>query len=334
MGVEDRFKSGLIATLAKRAANQCSNPDCGATTSGPAEDPNDAVNVGEAAHIYGANPGSARYDPEMTSAARSAITNAIWLCGNCHKLIDDDPLRYPAGLMFEWQRAHESRISEQVGKTAAEIRHRYEQRHLEEFGRLSYLAERIILEKGSFWEYRLTVEMLRFEMSPISQRWSALKRGLYIKPTTRIESSEFPLWLSERMQELEQLAAAFTTLANSEFSRAWGEPGIAGSDIEIVAVCRLVAEMCASALAWEETVRFLRVSEPFSEVHRLLSGAAADFIEQARRIPEFLSDVIEQNPVGGNHHLQLVLGLPEHFAENIMTATERAIIAMRRSHRG
>jgi hypothetical protein len=334
MGVEDRFKSGLIATLAKRAANQCSNPDCGATTSGPAEDPNGAVNVGEAAHIYGANPGSARYDPEMTPAERSAITNAIWLCGNCHKLVDDDPSKYPAGLMFEWQRAHENRISEQVGKAAAKIRHRYERRHLEEFGRLSYLAERILLEKGAFWEHRLTVEMLRFEMAAVLQRWSALKRGLYIKPTTRIESSEFPSWLSERMQELGQLANAFSTLANSEFTRAWGEPGVAGSDVEIVAVCRLVAEMCASALEWEETVRFSRVSEPFSEVHGLLRGVAADFIEQARRIPAFLSDVIEQNPVGGSHHLQLVLGLPDHFAEDIEAATKRALSATRRSHIG
>jgi hypothetical protein len=330
MASEDRFNKLVVATLAKRSANRCANPDCGAVTSGPTDDPNGAVNVGEAAHIYGANPGSARYDSEMTSAERSAITNAIWLCGNCHKLIDDDPLRYPAGLMFEWQRAHESRVSELVGKAAAEIRHRYEKRHLEEFGRLSYLAERIILEKGKFWEHRLTAEMLRFEMSPILQRWSALARGLYIKPTTRIESSEFPSWLSERMQEIEQLAAAFSTLMNSEFARAWGELGIAGSDAEIVVVCRLVAEMCASALAWEESVRFSRVNEPFSEVHRLLSGAAADFIEQAKKIPEFLSAAIDQSPDGGAHHLQLVLGLPDGFAENIQEATERAVASMRR----
>jgi hypothetical protein len=331
MAFEDRFNKLVVATLAKRSANRCANPDCGAVTSGPTDDPNGAVNVGEAAHIYGANPGSARYDPEMTSAERSAITNAIWLCGNCHKLIDDDPLRHPAGLMFEWQRAHENRVSELVGKAAAEIRHRYEKRHLEEFGRLSYRAERIILEKGNAWEHRLTAEMLRFEMSPILQRWSALQRGLYVKPTTRIEASEFTAWLSDRMQEIGQLATAFSTLANSEFTRAWGEPGVAGSDVEIVAVCRLVAEMCSSALAWEESVRFSRVSEPFSEVHRLLSGAAADFIEQAKKIPEFLSAVIEQSPAGGAYELQLVLGLPDNFAENINMATERAIATMRRS---
>jgi hypothetical protein len=170
MATEDRFKQSVVATLAKRAANRCSNPDCSAITSGPADAPDGSVNVGEAAHIYGANFGSARYDPDMASVDRSAITNAIWLCGNCHKLVDDDPAKYPAGLLFEWQKEHERRIAEQVGKVAAEVRQRYEKRHLEEFGRLSYLAERLIVEKGEYWEYLLTAEVLRYEIAPVIRR--------------------------------------------------------------------------------------------------------------------------------------------------------------------
>ncbi|VWC20530.1 putative lipoprotein [Burkholderia aenigmatica] len=332
MASEDRFKQLIITTLAKRSAYRCANPDCGTITSGPTEDPNNAINVGEAAHIYGANPGSARYEPAMTSAERSAITNAIWLCSNCHKKVDDDPLRYPAGLMFEWQRAHESHIAEQIGKSAADIRRRYEQRHLEELGRLSYLSERIILEKGEFWKFRLTAEILRYEMLPILQRWSALERGLYIKPATRIATPDIAAWFLDRMHEIRQLADAFSALMNTELARAWGEPGVAGSDVEIIGTCRLIAEMCSSALAWEESVRFSRVDEPFSEVHGLLSGAAADFFEQARKVPEFLSSVIEQNPIGGHYELNLVLGLPDDFAENIHAATERAMAMMQRHH--
>ncbi|HDR9148184.1 TPA: HNH endonuclease [Burkholderia vietnamiensis] len=329
MSIEDRFKQPVIAILVKRAANRCSNPDCGAITSGPTADPNDAVNVGEAAHIYGANPGSARYEPNMTSTERSAITNAIWLCGNCHKMVDDDPNRYPAGLLFEWQRAHERRIAEQVGKAGAEARQQYEKRHLEEFGRLSYLAERIILEKGEYWEFRLTVEMLRYEMAPIFQRWSALQRGLYVMPVTRIAPSEFVPWLSDRMHEIMQIVTAFSALANSEFAHAWGDLGVAGSDTEIVTVCRLFAEVCASTLAWEEQVRFSRVDEPFTEVHGLLSGVARDLFEKARRIPEFIENILRQNSKNETYHLQLVLTLPDGFEENIFAAMERAIGAAR-----
>ena len=156
MPAEDRFRQLVIATLAKRAANRCSNPDCGALTSGPADDPTGSVNVGEAAHIYGANPGSARYDPAMKSADRSSITNAIWLCGNCHKLIDDDPITYPADLLFVWQRNHQQWIAARVGKAGAELRRVQAETAVEEArqARKAQLSPRLILERD-FLDFHL-----------------------------------------------------------------------------------------------------------------------------------------------------------------------------------
>jgi hypothetical protein len=234
MGAEDRFKQAVVTTLAKRAANRCSNPDCGAVTSGPTDNPETAVNVGEAAHIYGANPGSARYDVNMAPADRSTITNAIWLCGICHKLIDDDPERFPAGLLFEWQRSHENVVRLLLGKPGAEIRRRYEERRMQEFGQLSYPAERIILEKPDFWEYRLTTEVLRFEMAPVLRRWRALQTGLYVRPSTRVGKMDTIPWVLDRIAEIRRITAAFDALMNVEFDRAWGERGVPGDDLEIV----------------------------------------------------------------------------------------------------
>jgi hypothetical protein len=320
----DRFKQTAVATLAKRAANQCANPDCGAVTSGPSDDPSAFVNVGEAAHIYGANPGSARYDPAMESADRSAITNAIWLCGNCHKLVDDDPARFPAGLLFEWQREHERRVAEQVGKAGAAARQRYEQRHLEEFGRLSYLAERIILEKGDFWEYRLTAEVLRFETEPVLRRWNALKRGLYMKPNRRIEKADCVPWAQTRIAELLQMARGFSELLNVEFARAWGEPGVAGSDVEIVSTCRLFSEMCASAVAWEEETRFANVDEIFEEVRRLFVGVAGQLLDEAFKVPAYLGTVFSGEVEPGEYGLHLTVSLPDGWNNSLDVALARA----------
>ena len=215
---EDRFKQAVSGTLAKRAANRCSNPDCGAITSVPSEDRAGSVNVGEAAHIYGAHIGSARFRETMNSAERSDITNAIWLCGNCHKLVDNDAAKYPAGLLFECQREHERRVSEQVGKAGAELRQRYERRHLQEFGKLSYVAERIITEKGDHWEYKSTGEVLRFEMAPILRRWNALRRVLYMKANNTVPKRETLDWLSARFHESQQISHALSELLNVEFA--------------------------------------------------------------------------------------------------------------------
>ena len=324
MSTEDRFKQSVIAILAKRAANRCASPECGAVTSGPTVEPNGSVNVGEAAHIYGAHPGSARYDEKMASSDRSAITNAIWLCGNCHKKIDDDPSRYPPGLLFEWQREHERQISEQIGKAAAEVRHRYEKRHLEEFGRLSYLAERLIIEKDAYWEYLLTAEVLRFEIAPTVQRWDALKRGLYTKPIQRIDREDSFSWLSDKSQEILLIVAAFSNLTNFELARTWGESGVAGSDVDIVSACRLYGEVCSNTLLWEESVRFTRVDDDFSEVRDLFIGVAGEIIEQTAKIPRLLTEVITPKPTSGTYNLELTIELPAEWEKRVAAAMKRA----------
>lgn len=324
MTTSDRFKRPVIATLAMRAANQCSNPDCRAITSGPSGDPAGSVNVGEAAHIYGANSGSARFDPGMLSSERSAISNGIWLCATCHKIVDDDPIRFPAGLLFEWQGEHERYIAMQVGKAGAEIRRRYEVRHLEEFGSLSYLAERLILEKEAAWEYLLTSEVLRFEMAPVLRRWRALQRGLYLKQSIRVENKEFGPWVQNRIAEIIAIATAFSELINVEFQRAWGEPGIAGNDLDIVETCRLFRDMLQSALEWEEAVRFVTVDQAFSEVRSHFTGIAGRVIDEAAKFPTFLQETFAEKEASGTFVLSLSVSLPEGWVDVVTDALNRA----------
>lgn len=320
MSQQDRFKQSVIQKLAQRAANRCANPACNAVTSGPSADPNGTINVGEAAHIYGANPGSARYDLNMQPWERAAISNGIWLCGNCHKIIDDDPVLYPAGLLFEWQQEHQNNIASIVGKAGAELRVRYEQRHLEELGRLSYLARRIVLEKDEQWEHRLTAEVLRFETSPILRRWEALKRGLYFKPHARIAQTEFAPWLRSKTSEIASISSGFAELVNNEFQRSWGELGIPGDDREIIETSRLYSELCKSALDWEESVRFVTLDPVFSEIKDLFIGTAGRMLDEAAKLPAFISEILEQAPASGQAKLTLVLDLPEGWADAVNQA--------------
>ena len=263
----------------------------------------------------------------MSPAARADIANAIWLCGNCHKLVDDDEARFPAGLLFEWQRLHEQQIGDKVGKAGRLARQRYEERHLEEFGKLSYLAERIITEKSDCWEYRLTAEVLRSETAPVLRRWDALQRGLYSKPRTRLAKEECLPWMQDRLAEARAIVGAFETLMNEEFARAWGEPGVAGSDIEIVTTCRLFSEACMSALLWEEKVRFTTVHDFFEDVRDLFVGVVGHMIDEAAKVPAWLSETLSNPDVSGTHLLNVVLALPDGWSEQVAEALERATVS-------
>lgn len=97
-----------VNTLAKRAAQTCSNPSCRRPTSGPHSDSSKSVVKGEAAHIRAARLRCARYDPEMTDEQRAEPANGIWLCRKCAKVIDADPERFPVELLEVWKATHEA----------------------------------------------------------------------------------------------------------------------------------------------------------------------------------------------------------------------------------
>lgn len=117
-GNRDKFSPTVKENLAKRASQRCSNPNCVIATSGPHQDETGAINVGVCAHITAASPGGPRYNKFVTSEERGAITNAIWLCQKCAKLIDSDVKTYSEELIRLWKRRHEESIKAKIEGTA------------------------------------------------------------------------------------------------------------------------------------------------------------------------------------------------------------------------
>jgi hypothetical protein len=322
---EERFSKQVIEIIAKRAANICSNPDCGAITTGPAEEVDRSVVIGEAAHIYGARPGSARYDDAMTDEERGNITNAVWLCRNCHKIIDADSNKFPAELIFEWRRQHEDEISKRLGKTSELLREKVIARQLGEFVSCSYLAQQIVIDKPEFWEYRLTIELMRTRMGAVLRRWQALNRGLYARPSTSVPLNAVGDWFQTRFSEIQNIAQAFSGLANGELQRAWGAPGVPGCASDILFVCDLFAECVQSALTWTEMVRFSHLPDECRDAQLLLSAGSKSLIEQIECIPRELSAIFEKENPAGVHKIHLEPKLPENWSEQFSTALENAL---------
>ncbi len=105
----DEFSKDVKETLAKRVGTLCSNPQCSVPTYGPSESPSKSLNKGVAAHIRAAAQGGPRYDPNISSEERKCISNGIWLCESCAKLIDSDQKRYTIEIIERWKSVAEER---------------------------------------------------------------------------------------------------------------------------------------------------------------------------------------------------------------------------------
>ena len=64
-----------------------------------------ASNVGTGAHITAASPGGPRFDGTLTPAERRSANNAIWLCGRCARLVDNDTSTYTVAELTAWKNA-------------------------------------------------------------------------------------------------------------------------------------------------------------------------------------------------------------------------------------
>lgn len=112
--------------LAMRSGNMCAFKDCHKPLTSDGNNANPAV-IGEAAHIYGENPGtktkkaSARYRSDMTDSQRNHYDNLIYLCPSCHRKIDKQELDYPADYLFSLKTEHESWVAEQLDQGMSEV---------------------------------------------------------------------------------------------------------------------------------------------------------------------------------------------------------------------
>ena len=102
--------------LAMRSGDRCALPDCGRSLTRDAET-GTTLTVGEAAHIAGSRPSSARHDPNMGDPERNHFDNLLYVCANCHKLVDQDVDSYPVERLRKLKAEHEAAV--QAGMDAA-----------------------------------------------------------------------------------------------------------------------------------------------------------------------------------------------------------------------
>lgn len=326
----NEFTKRTRETLAKRAGQCCSNPYCNKTTTGPHSATDKAVDVGEAAHIRGAHPGkgsrpgSKRFDPTMISAERSNITNGIWLCRTCAKLIDSDEMKYTVEVLYEWKRAHEAKIERQVSSSGwqREIR----EKSLKAFEHESAAALQIAIDQPHYWEYLLTVELLRHKLSGTKRDLLDLERGLIFRPVKSIiNKKECHVWILGKLDDLSALIELLSVATNEELPLAYGEPGKPGNALEILRATNKIAEGCNWLLDWEIDLRFTKLPDGFDFIKEIMLGWTKNPQSEMNRIPDEIARIFNEFPnPEGTVKINLVFQPPENLSD-ILPALERLL---------
>ncbi|WP_150111222.1 hypothetical protein [Mesorhizobium opportunistum] len=321
------FSKSTIDTLAKRARFQCSNPDCGAQTVGPNSDPAKATTIGEAAHIMGAQPGAVRYEAGMSDTTRSAITNGIWLCRNCHGQIDRDATKYPTELLYAWRKDHEDRVALELGTRGDRIRHETEMASLDFLSRYPPIIQRIVIDKPDGWEWRFVAELMRHLNKPQFKRLRNLLAGHYYIPQSRIQRDQFPNWIAERTHVMSKLISPLAALLD-RLTASWGAPGQPADIEEMHDVCILIRDALAVIVDFEESMYFAHIPEEGEAIRTVLTNAVGRNAAKLAEIPEKLDEMVAMIATdhGGTAEKPLIIhwtvpfDLPDDFNERFNEA--------------
>lgn len=335
------FNQKTIDALAKRAGFKCSNPDCRVSTVGPNSDPQKATIIGEAAHIYGARPGSPRYQASMSDFARAEISNGIWLCRNCHKKIDRDGEEYKARTLFNWREMHERHIAKELGTPGELAKIEADWSELREFDDYPPIIKRIIVDHTTGWQWRLTAELMRYLNAPEFRRLRDLRDGVYVRPTDYKDGREVVSWLRRLAP---RMATAIGPLEKVlvRLNASWGSPGEPGNVSQIHHSCKLLRDSLAQIIDLEEELHFAVYDREFDRLVGLFKNALGNQLREFETIPEMLDKALALSMTnhGGTPENPYVLErvitleLPKGWARDVKREFKRAEKLIEGGYRG
>lgn len=112
---DGKFTKKTKDILYKEVNGLCSKPSCRSYTTAAHSSGEKVLNNGEAAHISGRRPTSARYDSKLTDEERSQAKNGIWLCRTHAKMIDDDEAQFAKHILESWKEDTKAYVKENYG---------------------------------------------------------------------------------------------------------------------------------------------------------------------------------------------------------------------------
>lgn len=202
----NEFRKITVDVLAKRAGQICSNPDCKKHTSLAHSDPSKFIILGEAAHISGQKPSTARYNPKLTPEERRHASNGIWLCRDCHKIVDADENKFPLELLKKWKEEHEESIQTSRGLTDKDLMQEVVRETLKSLGIVSENVPPVSIE--ALEDDNIKLSFVQWSKGNINEAIIASKRAYTSKDgPVRLQAIVNILLLTDEIKENAYLIA-------------------------------------------------------------------------------------------------------------------------------
>lgn len=169
---------------------------------------------------------------------------------------------------------------------------------------------RIVLDRDSLWEYRLTSELLKNRMSRLDAKFTDLNSGFAVRRTKYLAGRDTLNHIQNLLNDLTNIVEAAVKILPEQLTPAFGPPGVPGDAAQIKRACDNLYALFLSLYEWELDVRFVRPHEAFGNLFQKMYGWTNELLSEFRRIPNELDQLLSQPDLKGEYTIHLVIKAP------------------------
>ena len=173
---------------------------------------------------------------------------------------------------------------------------------------------RIVQDKNSSWEYRLTSALLADRLERIDTKFNDIDSGCIVKRTKFLPAKETLNYIQDLFSDLTNIITACAKVLEHQLTPAFGPPGVAGDAIQIKRACDNLYSLFLALYEWEMDVRFVRPHEVFENLFSRMHGWTNELLQEFRRIPKEIDELLADVNLTGQHSIRLVINAPTGLA--------------------
>lgn len=160
-------------------------------------------------------------------------------------------------------------------------------------------------------------------MKRLQQEYDEIREGLKYRKTIISTHKAYFAFIREKMIDLERMMPIFESVMNKEIPASWGPPGRPGDPFEIKRAARRLSSLCEAIVEWEVEVRSSHPPEIFEDLKEILQGTTSEMFTVMQGWVQEMSDIFDEPEPKGEYEFDLVLNLPEGWAERSKGELER-----------
>lgn len=200
---------------------------------------------------------------------------------------------------------------------------------LHEFSNESKIVRQIAINKDDYWEYLLTIELLKDRYKKIQSKYKDVLTGyITIESIIKRDFQECLDWCKAINNDYLSIVNVFKIAFEEKMPEAWGEPGKPGDPLKIKKVIDHIYNSCNELISMELKTKKAIIPDEYQKLFEIYEGWAPHLFNEIGKLIEGLEKPFTKDDPSGSYAINLTFTAPPNIekTEEILLYIEQNML--------